>query len=204
MSVRSKRIWHRCPWCRGLFRPREASQVYCSHKHYSHAKRKRPEPRPCAECGRIFLVGGRTRTGRRRAELDQRFHSRACASRARERQRAVVTRLVRLRRDRRAALGNAIDGEGWISGRRWVIEIGNTSRPWLRTLRQFTGGIGSIREERRRKGHWKRFWRWRIYGASAYALLVQCFSEFVVKRARAQHFIRTYAAHHSHAVRMGA
>lgn len=170
--------------------------MYCSHKHYALAKRLTPERRQCANCPRTFLVGGTAREGRRRPDVRQRFHSKACASKARERNRHLRPAIGRLRRERRSALANAIDGEGWISKDRWVVEIGNTSLPWLAGLRHFAGEVGSIRAERRRVPRYRTMWRWRVYGINAYALLTQCLPDLVIKRARAQRLVDHYRDTH--------
>jgi hypothetical protein len=106
--------------------------------------------------------------------------------------------LPRLPLRRRGTLAAALDGEGWVSKRVWVVEVGNTNRPWLLALRSFVGDAGSIREDRsrRRPRHWKRFWRWRIYGATACALLTQVMPDLIVKRSRAERFVRRYRALH--------
>lgn len=93
---------------------------------------------------------------------------------------------------RRRELAAVIDGEGWVSTRRWVVEIGNTCLPWLRGLREMVGGVGSLREETRRRPGWKRFWRWRVYGADACVMLARCLPHLVVKRRRAARFVHRY------------
>ena len=102
----------------------------------------------------------------------------------------------RLRRERRSALANAIDGEGWVSKDRWVVEIGNTSRPWLAGLRHFAGEIGSIRAEGPRARGYRTMWRWRVYGINAYALLAQCLPDLVIKHTRAQRLVDHYRGTH--------
>lgn len=205
MSARSKGVWHRCIWCRNRFRPYSPADRFCCHAHYARARRVRPETRYCAlaECGRRFLVGGSKLDGRRRPGRDQRYCRKRCAAVARERARTRPVAVPRLRAPRRAALAAAIDGEGWVSRRTWAVEIGNTDRAWLAALRRFAGCAGAIREDHahRRRG-WKRFWRWRVTGANAFALLGQVLSDLVVKRARADRFIRRYRAAHPRAVRL--
>ncbi len=202
MSARSVSVWHRCAWlrCRRLFRPRETNQAYCCHGHYGRARRVEPARRLCAlaECGREMLVGGTTPSGRRRADRRQRFHSRHCAAVARERLRPRRCAVPRLSLRRRVALAFALDGEGWVSPDGWVVEIGNTDRRWLVVLRGLAGNAGRIREDRghRRRPHWKRFWRWRVYGASACALLDQCMGELLIKRARAERLVNRYRSAH--------
>lgn len=202
MSARSKSVWHVCAWrgCRKRFRPYGSSNVYCCHSHYSLARRRRPATRYCAlaQCGRAFLVGGTDARGLRRPDAQQRFHTKGCAGVSRESRCLRHITVPRLRASPRAALASAIDGEGWVSRRDFIIEIGNTHYRWLQVLRNLAGNVGRIREDRahRRRAHWKRLWRWRVSGANAYALLTQCMSALVVKRTRSEQFIRRYRADH--------
>ncbi len=200
MSARSKSVWHVCAWpgCRRRFRPYGGNNVYCCHSHYSLARRRRPAIRYCAlpACGRAFSVGGSLRNGRRRPDEAQRFHTKRCASVARERARHSDIAVPTLTAVRRAALASALDGEGWVSKSNWILEIGNTDREWLSSLRRRAGQVGTIRFERRRQPRWQHMWRWRVYGVNAYALLAQCLPDLIVKRARAQAFTRRYRASH--------